>query len=82
MRDKGFNIAKNQKYDEQERGLASMVYKHFDKKPSGGALKKEIMSHQKLAEQLHTPIIRKFKKWKVQSSFIDNIWVLILLIYN
>ena len=31
-RDKTFNIAKNPKYDEYQRGLASMVYKIFDKK--------------------------------------------------
>ena len=27
-----------------------------------------------LAEELHKPFIRKFKKCKVYSSFIDNIW--------
>ena len=32
LRDKAFNIAKNPKYDGCERGLASMVYKFFDKK--------------------------------------------------
>ena len=31
LRDKAFNIAKNPKYDEYQRGLASMVYKFFDK---------------------------------------------------
>ena len=31
------------------------------------------MSDQQLAEELHKPIIRKFKKRKVHSSFIDNI---------
>ena len=31
LRDKAFNIAKNPKYDGYERGLASMVYKFFDK---------------------------------------------------
>ena len=29
--DKAFNIAKNPKYDEYQRGLASMVYNFFDK---------------------------------------------------
>ena len=29
---------------------------------------------QQLAEELHKPIIRKFEKNKVCSSFIDNIW--------
>ena len=33
LRDKGFNIAKNRKYDGHQRGVASMVYKCFDKKP-------------------------------------------------
>ena len=32
------------------------------------------MSDQQLAEELHKPIIRKFKKREVQSPFIDNIW--------
>ena len=32
LRDKAFNIAKNPKYDGYQRGLASMVYKSFDKK--------------------------------------------------
>ena len=30
--DKAFNIAKNPKYGGYQRGLASMVYKYFDKK--------------------------------------------------
>ena len=36
LRDKAFNIAKNPKYDGYQRGLASMVYKFFDKKSIGG----------------------------------------------
>ena len=32
------------------------------------------MSDQQLAEELHKAIIKKFKKRKVQSLFIDNIW--------
>ena len=32
LRDEAFNIAKNPKYDGYQRGLASMVYKFFDKK--------------------------------------------------
>ena len=30
--------------------------------------------NQQLAEELHKPIIKKFKKRKVYSSFKDNIW--------
>ena len=29
---------------------------------------------QQLAKELHKPMIRKFKKIKVHSTFIDNIW--------
>ena len=33
LRDKAFNIAKIPKHDSYQRGLASMAYKVFDKKP-------------------------------------------------
>ena len=33
LRDKAFNIAKSPKYDEYQRGLASMVYKFLIKNP-------------------------------------------------
>ena len=49
-----------------------MVYKFFDKKSSGsGAINK---SNVKLANELHKPLIKKFSKRKVYSSFKDNIW--------
>ena len=32
LRDKAFNVAKDPKYDRYQRGLASMVYKFFDKR--------------------------------------------------
>ena len=32
------------------------------------------LSMQQLAEELHKPIIRKFKLRRVYSSFRDNIW--------
>ena len=51
-----------------------MVYKFFDRKSSGSGVKNEIMVRQELAKQLHKPFIRNFKKRKVHSSFIDNIW--------
>ena len=34
LHDKALNIAKNPKYDQYQRGLASMVYKFFDKENS------------------------------------------------
>ena len=38
LRDKAFNIAKNPKYDRYQRGLASMVYKFFDKKSASSGV--------------------------------------------
>ena len=75
LRDKAFNIVKIPKYYGFQRGVALMVYKFFDKKTSGGTVKNENISNKELAEELHKPIIKKFKKRKVHSSFIHNIWV-------
>ena len=41
---------------------------------AGCTIKTENMSNQELALKLHKPIIRKFEKRKVESSYIDNIW--------
>ena len=71
---KAFNIARNPKYDGYQCCLASMVYKFFDEKTSGGATKNENMFNKELAEELHTPIITKIEKRKIHSAFIDNIW--------
>ena len=38
LRDKAFKIASGPKYDGYQRGLASMVYKFFDKKSSGSGV--------------------------------------------
>ena len=73
MRDKAFNITKNPKYDGYQTGLALMFYRVFDKRTSGGAIKNEIISNKELTDELHKSIISKFKKWKVYSSFIDNV---------
>ena len=71
LRDKAFNIAKNLKYDGYQRGIASMVYKSFEKKSAlltdksathscinMHANNKFKQNHQ-LAEELHKPIIKK-----------------------
>ena len=72
--DKAFNIAKNPKYDGYQWGLASMVYKFFDKKSAGSGVNvhanNKIKKNQRpldlvtqqLTKELHKPIIRKFKK--------------------
>ena len=76
--DKAFHIDQNPKYDGYRRDLVSMVYKFFHKKWSGGGTESKNILSQELAEELHEPIIRKFEKKKVNSSFINNFGVLIL----
>ena len=60
LRDKAFNIVKNPKYDGYQRGLASMVYKFFDKKSASledksaagsGVANNEIKQYLQLAEE-------------------------------
>ena len=75
LKDKAFNIAKNAKYDEYQRGLTSMVHRFFDKKTSRGAMK-SIPNQQlakELADELNKPIIKEFKRRILYSSFRDNI---------
>ena len=84
--DSAYDIASNPKYDGYQRGLASMVYKFFDKKsteePSSlertgsgfKKLKNTARNSSILADERHKPIIRKFHKRKVYSQFKDNIW--------
>ena len=82
LRDKAFNIAKDPKYDGYQRGLASMVYKIFDKKTKSSGVTtlanrsafKSITQSKQLAEELHKAIIREFKERKVYLAFKDNIW--------
>ena len=69
LKDKAFAIA-IPKYDRYQRGLASMVYK----RSKGSGIENEIKENQQLANELHKPINRKFKKRKVYSSFKENIW--------
>ena len=58
LRDKATEIASDPKYDGYQRGLASVVYKFFDKKSSGSGVATE--SNYRLANELHRQIIRKF----------------------
>ena len=72
LKDRAFEMASDPKYDGYQRGLASMVYKFFDKKSSGSGVVNK--SDAKLANELHKPVIKKFSKRKVYSSFKDIIW--------
>ena len=76
LRGKVYDIASNPKYDGYQRGLASMIYKFFDKKSAGSGITRNTIksSSSILADELHKPIIRKFNKRKVYSQYKDNIW--------
>ena len=77
LRNKAFKIARDQKYDGYQRGLASMVFEFFDKKSQGSGHSLQVASNNEniqIADKLHKPIIKNFKKRKVYSSFRDNIW--------
>ena len=78
LRGKAYYIASNPEYDGYQRGLASMVYKFFNKKSIGSGTAKPssleriatarpsalARSSSILADELHEPIIRKFNKKK------------------
>ena len=73
LKDKAFKIASNPKYNDYQRGLASMVYKLFDKKSASLDKSKEsgIINepNYQLANELHKAIIRKFLEKKSLSIF-------------
>ena len=71
LRDKAFNIAKDPKYDGYQRGLASMVYKFFDKETTGKGIK-FMPQNEQLAEELDKPIIKKIKerKFSIQRQYL------------
>ena len=86
LRDNAYDIASNSEYDGYQRGLASMVYKFFDKKSTAEPnslertgsgfkkLKNTARNSLILADERDKPIIRKFNKRKIYSQFKDNIW--------
>ena len=82
LRDKGFNIAKNPKSDWYQGGLASMVYNFFGKKSKGSDVNIEVTHNQRLAKELHKPIIRNLKKEQFILGVKTILGVLIWLMYN
>ena len=67
MKDRAYENATNSNYDGYQRELASMVYNFFDKKTGSGVT-------VQFAEELHKPVIKKFKKRIVYARFKDDIW--------
>ena len=76
LKNKALKIATNPRVNGYQRGLASMVYKFFNERAKGSGInnKGNLLVNSQLAEDLHKPIIKNFKRRKVYSSFKDNIW--------
>ena len=72
LRDQAFKIASDPKYDGYQRELSSMICKFFDQKSNGSDITNG--SNYQLANELHKPFVKEFKKKKVYSSFRDDIW--------
>ena len=59
LRDKALIIASDPKYDGYQRGLASILYKFFDKKSSRSGVPATEPNYQ-LANELHRKVTEKF----------------------
>ena len=71
MKDRAYEIARNRGYDGYQRPLASMVYKFFEKeKKKAGS---EIGVNEQLAEELHKPVIKRFKR-KVNARYLTTVF--------
>ena len=68
MKYRAYEIARKPKYDGDKRALASMAFMFFDKKTRSG-----MSVNEQLVEELHKPVIKKFKRRKVSGRFEDNV---------
>ena len=69
MKGRAYEIPINRNYNEYQISLASMVYKFFGKRTGS-----RISVTEQLAEELHKPVIKKFKLRKVYARLKDDIW--------
>ena len=56
LKDRTYETAKNRNYDGYQRALASIAYNFVNKKTESG-----VNVNEKLAEELHKSVIKKFK---------------------
>jgi hypothetical protein len=70
LMDQAIIIAKDETKDGYQRALAAMVYKFFEKKIQLGQGK----WNEILANELHKPVRRSFKRCRVIVNSIDDIW--------
>ena len=91
LRERAFKIVSDPKYEGYQRGLASVVYKFFDKNSGGSGrplssasllAKNDIKQNIQLADELHQPIIRNLKKKQFIQDLETILGVQIQLICN
>ena len=64
MKDRAYEIPRNCQFDRYQRALASMFYKIFDKRAVS-----RVSINEQLPPELHTPVIKKFRRRKVYARF-------------
>ena len=69
LKNTAYEIARNRQYDGYERALASVVFKCFDKETGS-----VVSLNEQIAQELHKPVINKFKRRKVYARFKGNVW--------
>ena len=72
LKERAYKISINPKYDGYQRELASIVFTFFDNKTGSGP---KTSVNGELAQELHKPVIKKFKRRRVYARFKDNMWV-------
>ena len=80
MKDKAFKIVSDSKYDGYQKGLASMVYKFFDKKSSGSGITNE--PNYQLADEIRKQLLKNLNKQKLIHHLETIFLVFIQLICN
>ena len=76
LKNKDLKIATDRGVNGYQRGLASIVFNFLNERSKGSGINNQgnLLVISQLAEELHKPIIKNFKRRKVYSSFKDNIW--------
>ena len=57
--------------------ISKIVYKFFDKKTGSrvtATRKAGVSANEQLAQELHKPVTKEFKRRRVYARFKDNIW--------
>ena len=76
LRDKAYDIASNPKYDGYQRGLASMVYKFFDKKSTGSGFKKLKNTIKPSSSILADELINLLLENLIKEKYIRNLKII------